>query len=103
MARSRGCTPGFPRSFMMCGRLLSLFSVTRRNKQGKRPARKLVCCKPFRPSIEELETRLVPSSLPLHVAGNQLQDSVGHAVVLRGVNIASLEWRPDGDNISRAV
>jgi hypothetical protein len=57
----------------------------------------------FRPILEEFENRLVPSSVPLQVAGNQLQDSAGNTVVLRGVNIISLEWRPDSDNVMQAV
>lgn len=57
----------------------------------------------FHPCLEALEARLVPSSVPLHVAGNQLLDAADNAVVLRGVNIISLEWRPDGDNVMQAV
>lgn len=57
----------------------------------------------FCPCLESLEARLAPSSVPLHVAGNQLQDPNGKTVVLRGVNIISLEWRPDGDNVMQAV
>lgn len=54
-------------------------------------------------SVESLEQRDVPSSVPLHVAGNVLKDDAQHAVALRGVNIISLEWRPDGDNVMTAV
>jgi hypothetical protein len=49
-------------------------------------------------ALEILEDRLVPSSVPLHVVGNELQDPAGNAVVLRGVNLTGLEFRPDGDN-----
>src|SRR5258708_16360734 len=44
--------------------------------------------------LEEMELRLVPSSVPLHVAGNLLKDQGGHTVVLRGVNVPSLEYYP---------
>src|ERR1051326_1211534 len=54
-------------------------------------------------SVESLEDRVVPSSVPLHVSGNRLVDQAGNAVALRGVNIISLEWRPDGDNMAQAV
>ena len=42
-------------------------------------------------------TGLSAAPLPLHVAGNQLLDSAGHAPRLRGVNCASMEWSSDGD------
>ncbi|HVS33994.1 MAG TPA: glycoside hydrolase family 5 protein, partial [Gemmataceae bacterium] len=48
------------------------------------------------PTLEALETRLTPSSTPLHVAGGRLVDASGAAVVLRGVNIAGLESYPTG-------
>ena len=79
-----------------------LFSAFRRTKSvtpavaSKRPLA-------FRLGLEELEPRLVPSSVPLHVAGNLLMDPANNAVVLRGMNIISLEWRPDGDNVMQAV
>lgn len=58
----------------------------------------------IRLAVEALEDRVVPSSSPLHVSGNLLQDPAGNTVVLRGVNIISLEWRADGgDNIMGAV
>ena len=57
----------------------------------------------FMPAPESVEARLVPSSVPLHVAGNTLVDPANNPVVLRGVNVISLEWRPDGDNIMQAV
>jgi hypothetical protein len=41
--------------------------------------------------------------VPLHVAGNQLVDSANNPVVLRGVNVASLEWRPDGYHVMDSV
>jgi hypothetical protein len=40
---------------------------------------------------------LAAAPLPLKVVGNQLLDSRGQAVRLRGVNCASLEWSDDGD------
>jgi hypothetical protein len=57
----------------------------------------------FRPVMEALEVREVPSSVPLHVAGTLLKDPSNSTVVLRGVNVASLEWRPDGPNVLRAT
>jgi hypothetical protein len=69
----------------------------RPNKSGRRLAAAAKRPGTFRASLEELESRLVPSTVPLHVAGNQLQDPAGNAVVLRGVNIASLESYPTGD------
>ena len=80
-----------------------LFSVVRRNKYGAFSSVASNRSKTFRPSLEGLESRLVPSSLPLHVVGNQLKDPANNTVVLRGVNIISLEWRPDGDNVMQAV
>jgi hypothetical protein len=81
----------------------SLFSANRRNPSASRAAVAAKRPRTFRPGLEDLETRLVPSSVPLHVAGNQLEDSANNPVVLRGVNIISLEWRPDGDNVMQAV
>ena len=57
----------------------------------------------FSPWLEQFEARVVPSSVPLHVAGNVLADPANNTVVLRGVNVISLEWRPDGDNVMQAV
>ncbi|MBI5705523.1 MAG: cellulase family glycosylhydrolase [Armatimonadetes bacterium] len=34
---------------------------------------------------------------PLHIEGTQVVDSGGRQVVLRGVNVASLEWSSDGE------
>src|SRR5262249_61987743 len=56
-----------------------------------------------RPQLENLEAREVPTSSPLHVVGNQLQDAANHTVVLRGVNVPSLDWRPDGSNLTTAA
>jgi hypothetical protein len=53
--------------------------------------------------LEEFESRLLPSSSPLSVVRDHLQDGAGNIVVLKGVNIASLEWRTDGDNILGAA
>src|SRR5947209_640327 len=80
----------------MFRRFFNLFSATRPGAQAMRR-------RTFRPALEGLETRLVPASVPLHVAGNQLQDPAGNTVLLRGVNIVSLEWRPDGDNVLQAA
>jgi len=41
--------------------------------------------------------------VPLHVEGNLLKDPDGNPVVLRGVNIISLEWRHDGDDVEQAA
>jgi hypothetical protein len=53
--------------------------------------------------MEALEARDLPSSAPLHVAANLLKDPSNNTVVLRGVNVPSLEWRPDGPNVLRAT
>jgi hypothetical protein len=74
----------------------NLFSVLRIAKSGTRSASASKGLQDFRPSLESLEIRLVPSSLPLHVVGNQLKDPANNTVVLRGVNIDGLEFRPDG-------
>ncbi len=87
----------------MLRRVSSLFSALRTHPAGTRPARAPQRPAKFRPGLEALETRLTPSSVPLHVAGNQLRDAANTPVVLRGVNIISLEWRPDGDNVLQAV
>lgn len=58
---------------------------------------------PFRPRLEALDERLVPSSVPLHVSGNRLLDAANKPVVLRGVNVGSLEWRPDGYKVMAEV
>ena len=80
-----------------------LFSVLRANRSANHSAVATRRPGSFRPGLEEFEARLVPSSVPLHVAGNQLADPANNPVVLRGVNIISLEWRPDGDNVMQAV
>ncbi len=79
------------RSFL--SKLVSVFGSSKPGRRSVGPAQRL---NGFRPSLEGLEDRLVPSSLPLHAAGNQLQDSAGHTVVLRGVNIPGLESYPTG-------
>jgi len=56
--------------------------------------------KPPKLAIELLDSRILPSSVPLHVAGNVLQDPSGNTVVLRGVDIASLEWAYAGEHIT---
>jgi hypothetical protein len=86
----------------MIRRFFKLFSAAYKTSSGNRSAvarkRKLPC----RLGLDELETRLVPSTLPLRVVGNQLQDSLGHTVVLRGVNVNSLEYNPTGNNVLQA-
>src|SRR5262245_25723654 len=79
-----------------------LVSVLRRTMSSTRSASRK---RPqyFRPGLEGLDARLVPSSVPLHVEGTRLVDPANNTVVLRGVNIASLEWRPDGYNVLQAV
>jgi hypothetical protein len=68
--------------------LLSLFTTAGPKAPGQ--------ASPVALRLEELESRLVPSSVPLHVAGTQLVDSGGNVVVLRGVNITGLESFPTG-------
>ena len=76
-----------------------LFAVVAANISARRAAKR----KPAPGlGLEELESRLLLSSLPLHVVGNQLENSLGQVVVLRGVNVNSLEFRPDGDNVLQA-
>lgn len=41
--------------------------------------------------------------LPLHTTGNQLYDSLGHVVVLKGVNVPSVEWLNGGDHVLQTV
>jgi hypothetical protein len=53
--------------------------------------------------MEPLEERIAMSTLPLHVSGTQLLNSANQPVVLRGVNVAGFEWRPDGNNAMLAV
>lgn len=79
------------------------FSALRGNKSGTRSAVASQQPRGFLPGLECLEDRKVPSSVPLHVVGNQLRDPANNTVVLRGVNVASLEWRPDGYNVMQAV
>jgi hypothetical protein len=48
-------------------------------------------------AFEVLEERLVPSSVPLHVAGDLLESSSGQTIVLRGVNVDGMEgWGMPG-------
>jgi hypothetical protein len=83
----------------MLQRLSSLFALTRKNKSRTRAAVATKRPAKFRPELEEFEPRLVPSSVPLHVAGNQLKDPANNTVVLRGVNIASPGWRFDSYHV----
>ena len=78
--------------------LSNRFSARRRSQPGDRPAAASKRAFSFRPWLEELESRVVPSTVPLHVVGNQLKDSSNKTVILRGVNVISLEWRADVDN-----
>jgi hypothetical protein len=79
----------------MLGRLFNLYSALTRKTRGGRPSARRAQ-KSFTPGLEEFESRLVPSSVPLHVAGAQLVDPNGNPVVLRGVNISGLESYPTG-------
>ena len=67
---------------ILCSAAPRLLSIFGKNQIGSRPARSSRWPQGFRPTLDQLEDRLVPSSVPLHVAGNQLQDSAGHTVVL---------------------
>ena len=62
----------------MLHRFAELFSVLRTNKSVHRSAVAAKRPKVFRLVLEELESRLVPSSVPLHVVGTQLQDPAGN-------------------------
>jgi hypothetical protein len=92
-----------PKEISMLRSFRSLFSFPGKRKSANRAAHASKRSRTFRPGLEGLETRLVPSSVPLHVVGNQLKDPANNPVVLRGVNVASLEWRPDGYNVKDAV
>ncbi len=41
--------------------------------------------------------------LPLHTQGRDIKDSSGRVVTLRGVNLPSLEWRADGENVLQST
>src|SRR5438093_11179365 len=91
----------------LLSKLVSVFGGSKPGRRSAGPAKRLNV---FRPSLEGLEDRLVPASLPLHAAGGQLQDSAGHTVVLRGVNLAGLESgipgagnSADADNILQSA
>lgn len=43
------------------------------------------------------------SPLPLHTSGNALYDNAGKPVVLKGLNICSLEWTNGGDHLMASV
>jgi hypothetical protein len=68
--------------------LFNLFKTAGRKARGQ--------ASPVPLRLEELESRQVPSSVPLHVADTQLADPNGNVVVLRGVNISGLESFPTG-------
>jgi hypothetical protein len=81
----------------MFSRLLNLFTTAGRKARGQAsPRRPQRWPSPSALQLEELETRLVPAPLPLHVAGTVLQDSNNNTVILRGVNITGLESYPTG-------
>jgi hypothetical protein len=50
--------------------------------------------RPFNPKLDPM---------CLHTEGNKLLDAGGKPVWLYGVNIASLEWRNDGDHVRKSV
>ncbi|MGE9291219.1 MAG: cellulase family glycosylhydrolase, partial [Puniceicoccales bacterium] len=41
--------------------------------------------------------------LPIHVDGNRLKNSAGEGVWLQGVNVASMEWNPAGENVLKST
>lgn len=47
----------------------------------------------------------VPAKFPsaLRVAGNRITDAAGREVWLQGVNVPSLEWKPEGDHVLSSV
>lgn len=59
------------------------------------------------PTIEPLDdpSKLVPPGAPppLCTEGNRIVGPDGQPVRLRGVNIASLEWRDEGENVLRSL
>jgi hypothetical protein len=86
---------------------LSLFLLGRSRRTGRRAGSASKRPSALRPAIEELESRLVPSSAQLQVLGNQLVSTqTGQPVVLRGVNVGGLEgfgFAPDMVNNSAAA
>src|SRR5437588_11145976 len=79
----------------------SISTISQRSR-GKRSARRKAEGTTVL-GLEELESRLVPSPVPLHVAGNLLKDPNNTTVVLRGVDIPSLEYYPEGVNIQQSL
>ncbi len=53
------------------------------------------------PPPEEPNTAKWPAEL--RVVGNRIQDASGREVWLQGVNVASMEWTPKGENVLRSV
>jgi hypothetical protein len=79
--------------------MLDFFAALVRLRRGRHPASTPNRRARPRLAVELLESRNLLTSLPLHVAGNVLQDPAGNTVVLRGVNIASMEWTDAGDHV----
>lgn len=53
------------------------------------------------PAILQRGARSTP--LPLHTSGNQIYNSMGSVVVLKGVDIPSMEWTNTGDHLIQSV
>ena len=51
--------------------------------------------------VPEPATPTPPS--PLKVVGNKLINARGETVILRGVNVPSLDWMPEGDHVTESV
>ena len=56
------------------------------------------CSRQSEKSQSRIQVKSTSPPLPLQVKGNQVIDSEGRPVLLRGVNAASLEWSSDGES-----
>ena len=56
---------------------------------------------PPAPPAEEPDSSKWPAEI--FVVGNRLQDKTGREIWLQGVNVASMEWKPGGDNVAASV
>ena len=81
------------KTFLLAAALLVLFHST---GIGQPAGAGLIASqtRPFDPKLAPMQ---------LHTKGTELFDANGKPVWLYGVNIASLEWRSDGDNVQESV
>jgi endoglucanase len=64
-------------------------------------ADEVVANNPLASQTRPFDSKLEP--MRLHTKGNRILDASGKPVWLYGVNIASLEWRNDGDHVQESV